>query len=61
MKHLSQRRAQSVKDYLIKQGVNEHAILIDGYGEASPKTTDEKDYRTNRRVEFQVMKKQQNM
>lgn len=56
-KRLSQRRAQVVKDYLIGQGVNEHAILIDGYGEATPKTTEVKDYRTNRRVEFQVMKK----
>ncbi len=56
-KRLSQRRAQAVKDYLVGQGVNEHAILIDGYGEDSPKTTEVKDYRTNRRVEFQVMKK----
>lgn len=56
-KQLSQRRAQVVKEYLVVQGVNEHAILIDGYGETSPKTTSEKDYRTNRRVEFQVMKK----
>lgn len=54
---LSQRRAQAVKEYLIMQGVNEHAILIDGYGESVPKTTEEKDYRSNRRVEFQVIKK----
>lgn len=56
-KRLSQRRAQAVKDYLVEQGVNEHAILIDGYGESLPKTTEEKDYRTNRRVEFKVVGK----
>ncbi len=56
-KRLSQRRAQAVKEYLMGQGVNEHSILIDGYGESLPKTTEEKEYRTNRRVEFQVMKK----
>jgi outer membrane protein OmpA-like peptidoglycan-associated protein len=56
-KRLSERRAQAVKKYLIDQGVNEHAILIDGYGESVLKTTEVKDYKTNRRVEFQVMKK----
>lgn len=56
-KRLSERRAKSVKNYLIEQGVDEYAILLDGYGETALKTTDAKDYHNNRRVEFQVIKK----
>lgn len=56
-KRLSEKRARSVKDYFIQQGVNEHSLLIDGYGESVLKSTEEKDYQNDRRVEFQVMKR----
>ncbi len=54
-KHLSQLRAQSVKNYLIAHGVDEHSILIDGYGESNLRTMEEKNYATNRRVELQII------
>lgn len=39
---LSQRRAQSVVDYLISQGINPGRLTPVGYGKAKPKTIDEK-------------------
>ncbi len=56
-KRLSERRAKSVKEYFIAHGVDEHAVLIDGYGATVPKTTDRKNYQMDRRVEFQVIRK----
>lgn len=51
---LGERRAQSVYDYLILQGVQETQLEVVSYGETRPVATDstEEAYRQNRRVEF---------
>ena len=38
---LSQRRAQSVVDYLINKGIDQERLSARGYGESSPKLVDE--------------------
>jgi outer membrane protein OmpA-like peptidoglycan-associated protein len=56
-KMLSQRRANAVKDYLVKKGVDARRITAVGYGEEKPLASndDEKEGRElNRRVEFKV-------
>lgn len=51
---LGERRAQSVYDYLILQGVQESQLTVVSYGETRPVATGSNDeaYRQNRRVEF---------
>jgi peptidoglycan-associated lipoprotein len=39
---LSQRRAQSVVDYLISKGIASDRLQAKGYGESQPKVVDEK-------------------
>ena len=39
---LSQKRAQSVVDYLISKGINPDRLIAKGYGESKPKTITEK-------------------
>jgi peptidoglycan-associated lipoprotein len=39
---LSQKRAQSVVDYLIKKGIMGNRLSAKGYGESRPKVVDEK-------------------
>ena len=54
---LSERRAKSVRDYLVKKGVNAERLTTVGYGETRP-ITDNKTRagrQMNRRVEFQVL------
>jgi len=54
--HLSQERADAVRDYLIKQGVDGSALMARGYGDSRPvaaNDTDEGRFR-NRRIEFSV-------
>lgn len=55
---LSERRAQSVKDYLVTQGVSESVISTEGYGETQPIATNDtaEGRQANRRVEFEVIK-----
>ncbi len=55
---LSERRAQSVKDYLVSQGVAESAVSTEGYGESQPIATNNtaEGRKVNRRVEFEVIK-----
>ena len=51
---LSQRRAQSVVDYLVSQGVSSSKLQAKGFGESSPKTTNatREGRAQNRRVEI---------
>lgn len=56
-KKLSQKRAQAVADYLVKQGVNPAQLQSVGYGQEQPvadNTTDEGKFK-NRRIEFEVL------
>ncbi len=56
---LSERRAQSVKEYLVAQGVPENRMRAKGYGESKPIAPNEYDWgrEKNRRVEFTILKK----
>jgi outer membrane protein OmpA-like peptidoglycan-associated protein len=58
-KDLSQRRANSVREYLVRQGIEGARLTAMGYGEANPvATNDTEDGRAeNRRVEFVVKKR----
>ncbi len=51
---LSERRAQSVADYLIAHGVSNHSITVKGYGESQPIADNgtEEGRAANRRVEL---------
>jgi peptidoglycan-associated lipoprotein len=51
---LSERRAQSVKDYLAIQGVDRSQIMVVGYGEEKPAVaqSNESAWSQNRRVEL---------
>src|SRR5690606_40723547 len=53
---LSQRRAQSVSDYLASQGVNSTRLKMAGRGEMEPVATNESDAgrQQNRRVEVAI-------
>jgi outer membrane protein OmpA-like peptidoglycan-associated protein len=53
---LSERRAQSVRDYLVQQGISRDAIVSHGFGESSPVTTNDNaaGRQQNRRVELVV-------
>ncbi len=54
---LSERRARSVKDYLVSKGVAEHRIEIKGYGETRPIADNSTitGRSQNRRIEFVVL------
>ena len=54
--NLSQRRADSVKNYLVSQGVAPNRIYTVGYGESRPvaSNTTERGRMQNRRVEIQI-------
>ncbi|NPA44116.1 MAG: OmpA family protein [Chlorobi bacterium] len=56
---LSQRRAQSVVDYLISQGVNFAQIVAKGYGESQPRADNSTraGRQLNRRVEAKILDK----
>jgi len=56
--YLSQRRAEAVKDYLTKKGIDARRVKAKGYGETKPLASndDESEGREfNRRVEFRVL------
>ena len=57
--NLSQRRVQSIVDYLVGKGISENRIIGKGYGESRPIATNntEKGREMNRRVEFIVINK----
>lgn len=54
---LSEKRAKSVKDYLIDNKVSPDRFLAKGYGEAQPKVpnTDDTNRAVNRRVELKIL------
>jgi outer membrane protein OmpA-like peptidoglycan-associated protein len=56
---LSEARANSVREYLINQGVRIDKIEAAGYGESIPVATNDTDEgrQLNRRVEFKVLEK----
>lgn len=57
---LSQRRADSVRQYLIGKGAKPEQLTAVGYGKSQPRITPEKtpdDAELNRRVEFRVLAK----
>jgi len=56
---LSQKRAESVVNYLIQRGVEAQRLVAKGYGELNPITTNRsaKGRATNRRVEVHVLKR----
>ena len=56
---LSQQRAKSVENYLVRKGVPRQKVISIGYGENKPvikKATTEQEQRLNRRTEFKVVK-----
>lgn len=54
---LSQRRAQSVVDYLLQANIDESRMLAKGYGEKSPIAPNDTDEnkQLNRRTEFKIL------
>ena len=52
---LAERRAQSAKDYLVNKGISANRIITEGYGEGSPRASNETEEgrRQNRRVMFE--------
>jgi OOP family OmpA-OmpF porin len=54
---LSEKRAQTVKDYLVRSGVAAERISVVGYGEAQPRDTNDtiEGRRLNRRVEIRAI------
>jgi len=59
---LSQKRAESIKNYLVKRGVALNRIISKGYGEKYPVTENQTDQgrQLNRRTEFIVISKGEN-
>ena len=53
---LSERRAQSVADYLVSQGVNRSSVRWRGYGETAPRSSNStaEGRQLNRRVEISI-------
>ncbi|MBN1608506.1 MAG: OmpA family protein [Polyangiaceae bacterium] len=58
---LSQARADSVRDFLVKEGIEPGRLSAVGLGETSPVVTDEDDYALylERRVEFKVTRERE--
>lgn len=54
---LSQRRADAVRAYLIRQGVPEERLVATGYGETRPIDPTDSDaaFEANRRVDFDLI------
>lgn len=55
---LSEQRAKSVYEYLLKKGINNNKIKYKGYGETVPLTNNdtEENRKKNRRVEIEIIK-----
>ncbi len=59
---LSQRRAESVRNYLVENGIDANRLTVRGYGEDRPKLPNrsESDRQENRRVELIVLERAPN-
>ncbi len=58
-KYLSLKRAQAVKDYLTKKGINTRRVTAVGFGKSKPLASNDDEHggrELNRRVEFKVLK-----
>ena len=57
---LSDQRAAAVVTYLVKHGVEPRRLTSQGYGETQPKVRErsQRAYAINRRVEFQILKRE---
>jgi outer membrane protein OmpA-like peptidoglycan-associated protein len=55
---LSQNRANAIKQYLVKKGINADRIIAKGYGESQPIATNDTDEgrQKNRRTEIKIIK-----
>jgi len=55
---LSQKRAQSVNDYLVSNGIASQRLIPKGYGSNQPLSDNESEdgRRKNRRIEFKIMR-----
>ncbi len=56
---LSQRRAETVKEYLVEQGIAADRLVAEGYGPEDPRVPNisPRNRRLNRRVEFKVLER----
>lgn len=56
--HLSERRAQGVRDFLIQNGISKSRLTAKGYGQTLPKVpnTSAENKRKNRRTDFVIQK-----
>ena len=56
--HLSEARAQAVKDYLVQNGIDEKRLQVRGYGESQPRAGNdsEEGRKLNRRVEIRFIR-----
>jgi len=56
---LSEERAEAVKNYIIKKGIDKKRITAKGFGEENPINSNETESgkQKNRRVEFTILKK----
>ena len=57
---LSEKRAKSVYDHLIKKNINKIRLSFKGFGETTPVASNEDEYgrQLNRRTEFEIMKRE---
>jgi len=60
---LSQKRANSAKEFMVKNGIAENRIIAKGYGESQPivkceteESCSEEDHEWNRRCEMVIVK-----
>jgi outer membrane protein OmpA-like peptidoglycan-associated protein len=54
---ISKKRADSVKEYLIKKGISSKNIQTKGFGESKPLFTDNLHHANNRRVEIYIKRR----
>ncbi len=57
---LSEKRGNSIKDYLVSYGISDDRVTVKAYGEERPAVNaeTEEEYALNRRAEFKVKRKQ---